>query len=73
MPHAGDPRPARRHRDDFGLILANLFGKERRVVAGGKRHDSQTRWMGVHHGQRAPADRSGRAENRQSLHVTFRT
>ena len=63
---------ARRHRDDVRGIPTHLLRKEWRVVAGGERHDLQSFGMRIHDGQRAPADRSRRAENGQSLHVTFR-
>ena len=78
--HIGSARGAKtidalagRHRHHVGPISCDLLGQKRCVVARGQRDDAQARGMRVHDGQRAPADRSGRAENGQSLHVRFRT
>ena len=53
-----------------GSVSVDLLGEQRGVVAGRKRHDLQPDGMRIDHGERAPADRTGRAENREVLHAT---
>ena len=55
--------------DDRGPVPRDLLGQQRRVLAGGERHDPQPIRMRVHDRQRALADRSGRSENRDALHA----
>ena len=84
MPHAR-PRRRRRRRSrradrrarpavatatGAGRYCAHLLGEQRRVLAGGERDDLAADRDARRRRERAPADRSGRAENGDALHAT---
>ena len=64
-------RGGRRHRGDRRTIARDLHGEQRGVLAGRQADDLQPAGIGVHDRQRAPADRSGRAENGDALHAMY--
>ena len=61
-----------RHGDELGTITLYLVGQQLRVFAGGQCDHTESRRVCIDHGERAAADRSGGAEDRETLHVRFR-
>ena len=63
---------AGRHRDDARPIARDLLGEQLGVLAGGEPDDLQPIGVRVDDGQRALADRAGRAEDGDAFHWTGR-